>query len=286
MGERILIINADDFGISESTNRAVERLFKEGRITSSTVMTPCLYAEDAIKIGKGYNLGVHLTINSDFDEERWSSISPKESLITLTENGLFYNDTGKIAKDARSKEVSIEIEAQYDFMYTRGAIPDHADNHCGTLYGLNGRMFIINALGFCRHHKLPFRFPKSKTFLENMFPGKVPAGVSAAHSAVVAAASLMGVGLIDDMITNPQKLSDITSQKSLEDYYLSRVASIGEGITEMFLHPSYEDPKISTLTREWGKRVMELSFLLDDKLFYLIEKEGIKLMSWEKAFGK
>jgi predicted glycoside hydrolase/deacetylase ChbG (UPF0249 family) len=286
MAERILIINADDFGICEGTNAAIERLFMEGRITSSTILTTCIYASDAIERGKDFNLGVHLTINSDFEEERWSCVSPKETLPTLTENGLFYNDTSKIGRFAKAAEVVLEIEAQYNFMVKRGIIPDHADNHCGTLYGLNGRLFIMNVLSFCRRHKLPLRFPKSKKFLSNMFSGKVPTVISIAHSAVIASASLMGVGLIDDMISNPQKLSEITSQKSLEDYYLRAVAGIGEGITELFLHPSYEDTKMSALTPEWEKRVMELKFLLDDKLFYLIEKEEIKLMSWKEAFSK
>lgn len=107
-----------------------------------------------------------------------------------------------------------------------------------------------------------------------------------AHSAVVTLASIMGVGLIDNMISNSQRPLEIKSQEALEDYYIKAVAGIGEGITELFLHPSYEDIRMEAMAPEWGKRVMELNVLLGDRLFYLIEKEGIRLMSWKEAFGK
>ena len=40
MGERWLIVNADDFGICESADRAILRLFGEKRITSVSLLCP------------------------------------------------------------------------------------------------------------------------------------------------------------------------------------------------------------------------------------------------------
>ena len=40
MNERYLIINADDFGLCESMNQAVQELFRLGAITSSSILSP------------------------------------------------------------------------------------------------------------------------------------------------------------------------------------------------------------------------------------------------------
>lgn len=45
--ERILLINADDLGLSPHANAAIEELFALGAITSATLMMPAPYAAEA-----------------------------------------------------------------------------------------------------------------------------------------------------------------------------------------------------------------------------------------------
>ena len=40
MRKRFLIVSADDFGISESTNQAIRLLFEEEKITSAGILAP------------------------------------------------------------------------------------------------------------------------------------------------------------------------------------------------------------------------------------------------------
>ena len=40
MNERVLIVNADDFGMTEAGDEAILGLFQAGRITSSTILAP------------------------------------------------------------------------------------------------------------------------------------------------------------------------------------------------------------------------------------------------------
>ena len=49
---KYLIINADDFGLCHSANLAVEELFEGGWLKSSTIMTPCPGADEAIDFAK------------------------------------------------------------------------------------------------------------------------------------------------------------------------------------------------------------------------------------------
>ena len=49
---KYLIINADDYGLCKSANDAVEELFRNGRLKSSTIMMPCPAAGDAMEFAK------------------------------------------------------------------------------------------------------------------------------------------------------------------------------------------------------------------------------------------
>ena len=285
MGERYLIINADDLGMSDSTNAAIGELFREKRITSSTLMAPCPKVGEAMDMLREnkYPVGVHLTLTSDWKSEGWPSIAPASTVPSLLDENGWLWDTKRLSKHGKSSHVSVELEAQMRLMQEAGCKIDHADSHSGTLYGINGRLFFINAFRFCRKYRLPFRFPKSSRFLKEQIGGKVPGVLYAAHRMIVMWATIMGVDLIDDMITNPDPVKTIKSYENLKDYYLRQVTECREGITELFLHPALPDEKLSRMTPEWEKRVMEYRFLLNDDLLMLLERENIKPVSWGEA---
>lgn len=56
-----LIVNADDFGVSGSTNRAVAKAHREGILTSASLMVTASHADGAVEVAKqNPNLGVGL----------------------------------------------------------------------------------------------------------------------------------------------------------------------------------------------------------------------------------
>lgn len=277
---RKLIINADDFGFCEETNRAVKELFTDKKITSTSLLAGTPYTDDALKIAKELQIdvGAHLTLNSDFQDFPWVSLSWADSL--KDENGCLFADTAIIAKQARGKDVTAECRAQIKKITDSGVKIDHLDNHCGTMYGINKRLFFLNAFALSKKYGVPFRFPKSGRFLDGFFKGNAPFLIKALHKGIVGVSKVMGAKLIDDMITNPYGIDEIKSYKALEDYYLDAVTNIKDGVTEMFLHPSYDCPRFSKLTKEWKKREYELEFLYSPKLAERINNEGIELISY------
>jgi len=280
---KYLIINADDFGVQESTNRAVAELFEKGLITSSSLLTVAPYSKDAAKLSASRNLpvGVHLTINSDDNSNRWHGNSGTKSLSD--KNGLLFNQK-ILAVKARSKDVTAEIDAQYKFMVANGCKPDHADNHCGTMYGINGRFFFINAFRFCKKYDLPFRFPKNPAFLTRQLGRKTPAPVIYAHSVLIKIATRYDVCLLDDMLSNPYSINKIKSYEDLRDYYINELNKINPGITEVFLHPSYPIGSIpSDKESEWLKREYELRLLQSGDLLEVAANNNISIVSWGNA---
>lgn len=283
LNRKYLIINADDFGVQQSTNKAVVELFEKGLITSSSLLTVAPYSLDAAKLSKESNLpvGVHLTINSDDNNNRWKSNSTAKSIND--KSGLLSNQV-KLALKARSYDVTKEIEAQYEFMVNNDCKPDHADNHCGTLYGINGRLFFINAFRFCKKYNLPFRFPKKADFLSRQLGRKVPTVLVLAHSAIIKFAKHYDILLLDDMVSNPLSINKIESYEALRDYYVEELKNMGPGITEMFLHPSYPiglEP--SGNGNEWLKREYELRLLQSGDLLDVAAQKNITLVSWGNA---
>lgn len=285
MNERWLIINADDLGMRPSVNEAVDQLFAAGRITSASLMATAGSAAAAADraVQAAWPVGVHWTLQSDWAAEPWLSIAPAIEVPSLLSDGFLPVDSRQLARTARSREITRELSAQADFLISRKCKPDHADSHGGTLYGLNGRLFFINAFRLCRRLNLPFRLPRSDRFLSTQF-GKPPAApLRAAHAAIVFLARRMGVSLLDDMITNPWPVERIARYEDLRDFYLREVAASRPGITEMFLHPAWPDPAMARITPQWRKREWEMRFLLEPELFELIEHEGIRLTNWHLA---
>ena len=47
---RLLIVNADDFGMCHANNEAIVRSLLDGIVTSTTLMTPCPWAPQAIQM--------------------------------------------------------------------------------------------------------------------------------------------------------------------------------------------------------------------------------------------
>ncbi len=278
--KKYLIINADDFGANGPTNRAIFELFNSNMITSSSVLTVANSSAEACEISLGHNfsLGVHLTLNSDSADDPWYPNSGAASLGG--DSGLWYSQK-KLALKAKSSEVTGELEAQYNYLLQHGIKPDHADSHCGTLYGINGRLFFFNAFKFCKKYSLPFRFPRRPDFLERQLGRKIPAVIKYIHAAIINLADKYEVLLPDDIISNPYSINKIINYENLRAYYLRQIIDLKPGINEIFMHPSY--PLESESDGEWLKREFELRLLQSGDLSEEAKKQNVEICSWAYA---
>lgn len=272
---KFLIINADDFGYNCQQNEAIKELLEKQLITSTSLMSVADLAKDAVSFAKEKQIpvGVHLTINSDEEKHRWSSVTGAKSLGT---DGLWTNQKDLTFKATR-KDVRAELEAQYGFITEKGATVDHADNHCGTLYGINGRRFFLDAFDFCSEHNLPFRFPKTAGFLERQLGMKIPKPVITLQKMIVNSGEKRGVRLLDDLVSNPWSMERIKDYETLRKYYLNAVDNCIDGITEIFLHPAlpYEE-----MGKEWQKRVFEYKLLKSGDLLTRAKEKDVQVVSW------
>ncbi len=119
-----LIINADDFGLSESVNQGILHGIKEGVITSASLMMNMPATNDAIRLIKNNqlkNIGIHLNITV-------GKPLRKDVGSLVDGNGNFhYRD--KIGSLAAYEDVKKEMAAQIDKFISAGFYPDHLNCH-------------------------------------------------------------------------------------------------------------------------------------------------------------
>ena len=272
---KYLIINADDFGLNKEQNEAIKGLLENNLITSTSLMSVAPEAEDAVSFAKdiSFPVGVHITLNSDDEKELYPSLTGAES---LGKSGLWHESKSLTFK-AKRKDVRAELEAQYRYIKDNGAEVDHADSHCGTVYGINGRRFYLDAFDFCSEHNLPFRFPETVGFLERQIGMKIPAPVVKIQQMIVSSAKKRGVKLLTDLVSNPWSMSGITDYETLRKYYLDAVENCLDGVTEIFLHPALPNESYGS---EWQKRQFEYTLLKSGDLLEKAEDKGIEVVGW------
>lgn len=272
---KYLIINADDFGYNKEQNTAIKELLKAGLISSTSVMAVAEAANDAVAFSRDekIDVGVHLTINSDNPQKLWNAISDVPSF----KNGLSGDNKDLTFKTTR-KDVRKELEEQYLLITRNGSTVDHADNHCATLYGINGRRFYIDAFDFCREHSLPYRFPKTSGFIERQLGTKVPNVVKKFQEHIVHLGEKRGVKMLDDLVSNPQSIKRIPNRDALEKYYMDAIDNCIDGVTEMFLHPALA---IEGEQGEWQKRIYEYEILKSGNLQQRAKEKDVQIVSWK-----
>ncbi|HEX2994832.1 MAG TPA: polysaccharide deacetylase family protein [Anaerolineales bacterium] len=132
---RLLIINADDFGMCNATNEAIFRTLKEGIACSTTLMVPCPWALHAMHFLADHleiPFGVHLTAISEWMNYRWGPVTPREKVPSLIDRaGYFYKfeHMPEFLAQVRLDELEMEFRAQIEVVLAAGLKPTHLDWH-------------------------------------------------------------------------------------------------------------------------------------------------------------
>lgn len=130
-----LVTRADDAGSSQSANRAIVEASRAGFLRNISIMVPGpTFAEAAEMLaGSAMCLGLHVTLNAEWDAVRWGPVAPRESVRSLVgADGMFYpTPQQSLERGVNLDEMKIEITAQLAMARAHGLAIRYLDQHMG-----------------------------------------------------------------------------------------------------------------------------------------------------------
>src|SRR5260370_34564161 len=154
---KLLIVHADDVGVTYSVNAATLKALDLGLVHSASIMVPCPWFPEIADYAKSHpdlDFGLHLALTSERVYYRWGPVASKDKIPSLVdENGYFRHDWAATTK-IDPKEVEIELRAQIDRAYTMGVRPTHLDSHQYRLINGGKELFEV-FLHVARAYKHP-----------------------------------------------------------------------------------------------------------------------------------
>ncbi len=132
---RLVIFHVDDVGMCHGSNRAYLELLEAGIVKTGSLMAPCPWAYELLGIAQQrpeLDLGVHLTLNSEWPHYRWGPVSTRDWESGLIDDaGCFWPQTDVTAASLDIPAAVAELRAQIELVRNAGVDFTHIDNHMG-----------------------------------------------------------------------------------------------------------------------------------------------------------
>jgi predicted glycoside hydrolase/deacetylase ChbG (UPF0249 family) len=130
---RLLVLHADDIGMTHSMNKAAFEALTNKWITSASILVPCPWFPEVAAAARQHpewDLGIHLALTSEWDPERWHPLSVPTTGSSLTDKDGYFPHTGdEVYKQAKLPEIDREMRAQIDAALAAKIQLTHLDTH-------------------------------------------------------------------------------------------------------------------------------------------------------------
>lgn len=237
MGQRYVILNADDLGYDPAVTRGILEAMRRGVVSSTTFMVNTPFSEEAARAARGLAVGLHLNLARNAPV---SDAVPPELLT----NGEFVEAR---AGELSAQMVAREAHAQLDRLAALlGAEATHVDVH-----------------------KHLHRYPEVLAGLAQAAKERgVP--VRSIDPGMRAELRRRGVATNDGFLGDAGTTAYWTLAQLEAD-----LARAGDGVTELMCHPGYAPEKVKSGYA--AQREGELATFVDPRARELIARSGVTL---------
>lgn len=248
-----LIMNADDFGLTENVNLAIVECFKAGIVKSTTLMVnqPAIeHAVTLIKQGLIPEVGLHLTLTSGKP-----ILSAQQVPSLVDENGYFLKNNILLDKEeVNLEEVEAEFQAQYDKAIAYGVHINHLDSHHFAATFAPTKLAFIK---FANRIGLPTR--------------RADHSVPNQDSLIVNTPDVFDMGFFDEGV----------GLEKLQQRLKAHQKKQNNAVIELMCHVSLEsDNMLKALSSYSDKRVDEYSILTSPALKHWLMEENIETIGY------
>jgi len=224
---KLLILHADDLAAAHSIDVASFAGLENGAVTSASIMVPSPWIAEVAAYAKAHpnaDLGLHLTLTSEWETYRWGSVESADKVSSLLDAaGTFPNDEKLVAANAKPIEVEREIRAQINRALSLGIHPTHLDSHMGSLF--TTPELIATYVKIAHEYHLPFLAIKGSAL--------------AAPQAGITARDV----LLDAVIIAGGEVP----RDQWKTFYLNAIANLKPGLTEIIVHLGHDDSELQAV---------------------------------------
>ncbi len=263
--ERVVVVHADDVGMCGSTVDAFLELADTGLVSSASLMAPCpWFAEAATRCrGRGdLDLGVHLTLTSEWPGYRWGPISTRDPASGLIDHEGCFHRSHSAWTTIDRPTARREIDAQFDRMVAAGIDVTHIDSHMfAVLHGALAEDYV--ELGLAR---------------------RTPVLLTRGHAWLAA----LSRARLDELEDRGLPVFDLVRQVHIDApgpdaLALAKQAfeRLPTGLSYLIIHPALDTPELRAITSSWGHRVADFETFRDPELARHVRGLGIEVIGWQ-----
>jgi predicted glycoside hydrolase/deacetylase ChbG (UPF0249 family) len=286
-----LIVNADDFGLTENVNRGILDAHREGIVTSTTLLANGMAFDAAAAASKRFHLlgiGVHLNLTEGVPVAEASHIPTlvdRGGRLYLTPARLWVGiSTGQVSLS----DIETELRAQVAKVFHAGIKPTHFDGH-KHVHVLPRVSEVVIGLA----HE--FRVPAVRCPEEQYAHGSGPlriwklSGLSTLKQFLVSRAVSDLAGCFRKKLEkaglhSPTHFYGISRTGFLDASAIRQILeNLPEGTSELMCHPGYHDFNLErTGTRLLTQRGIEIQGLTAVAVKNLVIPGGIQLWNFKQ----
>lgn len=268
--DRIAIVHADDIGMCHAANVGAFDALANGVVTCGSIMVPCPWFREAADLAQAdpnADLGVHLTLNSEWPHYRWGPVAGRDRVPSLLDaQGYLPRTQLEVLRGAEPEHVEIELRAQISAALAAGIDVTHLDSHMGTVL-LDP--FVDIYANLAREFRLPvFAANPNAAVLEGTglaaFAHMLRKGTESAAAA--------GLPILDSV--DPVSLDFADGEG--ERHTSQRLERIGVGITYFIIHPAKDGEELRAISADAHARAFEHQFYGSAKGRDRFAAEGIR----------
>jgi hopanoid biosynthesis associated protein HpnK len=267
---KYLIVTADDFGLHESINDAVEQASRAGSLTAASLMVSAEATEDAVRRARtlpNLRVGLHIVL-----ADGWSTLDARLIPTLADPTGRMHGDMFSrgvrfFFHPAARHQLEAEIRAQFAAFARTGLVLDHVNVH--KHFHLHPTILSI-LLRVGKDYGMPaMRVPDERVWFAARSAGVVHGMTQALLTPWI---SLMKFRLRRAQVFHNDRLFGISASGAIDEAgLLAMLAQLPHGVSEIYLHPATRSGSIIASSMSQYRHAEELDALLSTRVRAALE---------------
>lgn len=267
-----ILLHLDDVGVSSGSVAAWKALRAAELVTTASVMVPCPWYRAAVEDHQGeptQDLGVHLTLTSEWSAYRWAPLTgPIPGLVD--DEGYFHRRPEAVVAKADPSAVEDEMSAQIERALADGIRPTHLDAHMGTAFL---PPFLPKLLDVSNRYDIPILVCRR---IEPLLKAVRADGTDPGpYQEMIQETERRGHPVLDRFI-----IGFCPDNQPIEDHLEGLIASAGDGTHWLALHANAADETLHFAPHMVRPRLKEFNFFKMPSSRRLFEKLGAEPIGW------